>query len=96
LRQPDGVNKVANSFFDFSSKELIKSGRSKFVDEVFDGLDIAWKTECEMNVNVNVGIVFCWAAFHWGIVVDGVLGHHTSHSFPERKTPSSSWGDLSN
>jgi hypothetical protein len=40
-----------------------------------------WKSESEVDVDINVGIVLGRASVNWSIVVNDVLCNHASYSF---------------
>jgi len=38
------------------------------------------ESECEMDIDINEGIILGWASLDRGIVVDDVLGYHAGDS----------------
>lgn len=81
LMQEDGVDEVSDVLLNFGGEELVESTSSEPVHEHMDKLlVVCWKFESEMDININVGIVFSWAFLDWGVIVDEALGHQADYS----------------
>lgn len=87
IYKPYTLDEISDIFFDFGCKEFIKSSCSKLVNESFNLLLILWKSESEMNIYINISIIFGWASLNWCIIVNNILGKHTSDSLVAAVAP---------
>lgn len=78
--QPNSLNEITNIFFDFSGKKFIKSSCTKFVNEIFALLLVIWKSECKMNIDINIGIIFGRTSLNRCVIVYDIFSNHTSNS----------------
>jgi len=59
--------------------------------ELINQLSSLRHSESEMNININVSIIFSWALLYWCIVVNNILGKKTDYSFAHAIAPMSTW-----
>jgi len=81
------LNEISDVFFDFSSKKLIESTSSKLVNESFNLLLVLWKSKSEMDINIDIGIIFGWASLNWCIIINNIFGKHACNSLVEAIAP---------
>ena len=91
LMEEDSINEVSNVFLDLSGQKLIESSSTKMVHELVDLLSALWHSESEMNININVSIIFSWAFLNWSIVVNNVFSKKADYSFAHAVAPMSTW-----
>ena len=91
LMEEDSINEVSNVFLDLSSQKLIKSSSTKMVHELVDLLSALWHSESEMNIDINVSIIFSWAFLNWSIVVNNVFSEKADYSFAHAVAPMGTW-----
>lgn len=92
LMQEDGVDKVSDVFFDFSSQQFIKSSSTELIYKHMNKLLIVlWKSECEMKIDVDVCIILCRAFLHWCIIVNDVLREEAHDSPIAGIAPMGTW-----
>ena len=87
IDKPDTLNEISDIFLNFCCKKLIESTGTKFVNESFNLLNILWKSESEMDININISIIFGWASLNWCIIVNNIFGKHACNSFVEAVAP---------
>ena len=61
LTEPNSINENSNVFIDFSVEKLIESGSSQLVHKILYFSFLCWHSECEIEINRNIGVVFSWA-----------------------------------
>ena len=57
LAEPDTVNEYSDAFIDLSIEKLIESAGTKTIHEILDLVLLAWHTEREIQINVDIGVV---------------------------------------
>ena len=85
--KPHTLDEISDIFFNFCSKELIKSTSTEFVNEILNLFSLLRKSESEMEININISIILGWASLNWSIIVNNIFGKHACNSLIEAIAP---------
>jgi len=61
------------------------------IHELVHLLSALWHSESEMDININVSIIFCWAFLYWSIVVNNIFGEQADNSLAHAIAPMGTW-----
>jgi hypothetical protein len=87
IHKPNTLNEISDIFFNLCCEKLIEPTGTKFVNKSFNLLLILWKSECEMDVNINISVILGWASLNWSIIVNNIFGKHACNSLIEAIAP---------